>query len=106
MGDAYVRFNYALERERFLGPDFSFGCYTMSVHKHDEGDNGRSFDLDREAWVMLVDFPKDLKNGVARAKAVSGFGILVYWHETDNLARVVAKVYLNDDAKIPDSVNC
>ena len=53
---------------------------------------------------MLVDFPKDLKNGVARAKAVSGFGILVYWHETDNLARVVAKVYLNDDAKIPDSV--
>ena len=31
MGDAYVRFNSALERERFLGPDFSFGCYTMSL---------------------------------------------------------------------------
>ena len=58
MGDAYVRFNSALERERFLGPDFSFGCYTMSVHKHDEGDNARSFDLDRDAWVMLVGFQR------------------------------------------------
>lgn len=29
---------------------------------------------------------------------------MVEWHEPDNLARVVLKVYLNDDAKIPDSV--
>lgn len=31
-------------------------------------------------------------------------GFMVHCHEPDNLARVVAKVYLNDDAKIPDSV--
>jgi len=104
LGDAYVRFNSALERERFLGPVFRFGSYSMKVIKHDEGDNARSYDLDREAWVMLVGFPKDLKNGSIIAKAVSGFGILVCWHETDNLAHVVAKVYLNDDAKIPNSV--
>lgn len=54
---------------------------------------------------MLVAFPEDLKDdSVGIAKAVSGFGILVQWHEPDNLARVVAKVYLNDDAKIPSSV--
>ena len=35
---------------------------------------------------------------------MSGFGILMHWHEPDNLARVDAMVYLNDDAKIPDSV--
>jgi hypothetical protein len=61
LGDAYVCFNTALERERFLGPEFSFGNYTMTMIKHDEGDNARSFDLDREAWVMLVGFPEDLK---------------------------------------------
>jgi len=61
-------------------------------------------DLDRVAWVLLVGFPEDLKNGVVIAKAVSGFGILVHWHDIENLARVVAKVYLNDDAKIPDSI--
>lgn len=48
-GEAFVRFNSALERERFLGPVFSFGSYTMRVIKHDEADNARSFDLDREA---------------------------------------------------------
>ena len=85
-----------------MGPVLLFGNYSMSVVKHDQVENVRSFDLDREAWVMLVGFPEDLKNAVVIAKAVSGFGILVYWHDTNNLARVVAKVYLNDDAKIPD----
>lgn len=103
LGDAYVRFNTALEREKFLGPVFIFGAYYMRVIKHDEVDNAHSFDLDREAWAMLVGFPEDLKNTAIIAKAVSAFGILVYWHETSNLARVMAKVYLKDDAKIPDS---
>jgi hypothetical protein len=76
----------------------------MSVVKHDAADNARSFDLDREAWVMLVTFPEDLKNSAMVAKAVSTFGIMVDWHEMENVARVVAKVYLNDDAKILDFV--
>jgi len=52
----------------------------MIVIKHDEAENARAFDLDREAWVMLVGFLEDLRNAAV-------------------------KVYLNDDAKIPDSVN-
>ena len=71
---------------------------------NNEAENARSFDLDREAWVLLVGFPKDLKNVVGIAKAVSSFGIMVHWHEPDNLTRVVVKVYLNDDAKILDLV--
>jgi hypothetical protein len=51
-----------LDRECFLGLVFHFGQYSMTVVKHDESDNARSFDLNREAWVMLVGFPKDLKN--------------------------------------------
>jgi hypothetical protein len=93
-----------LERERFLGPVFYFGNYAMSMIKHDESKNARTFDLDQEAWVLLVGFLEDLKNSIGIDKAVSGFGILVHWHEPNNLARVVAKLYLNDDAKIPDSV--
>lgn len=104
LGDAYVRFNSPVERERFIGPVFAFGKYSMSLIKHDEADNVRSFDLDQEAWVMLVGFPEDLKSATMIAKAVSSFGIMVDWHETDNLARVVVKVYLNDSAKIPGSV--
>lgn len=54
--------------------------------------------------MLLVGFPEDLKNAVVIAKAILGFGILVHWHDTENLAWVVAKVYLNNDAKIPDFV--
>lgn len=104
LGAAFVRFSSALERERFLGPVFRFGDYSMTVVKHDEADNARSFDLDREAWVMLLAFPEDLRCSSLVAKEVSGFGIMVDWFEIDNLARVIVKVYLNDDAKIPDSV--
>ena len=104
LGDAYVRFRSLLDRERFLGPIFPLGNYAMRVIKHDEAENAHSFDLHRESWVMLVSFLEDLKDSVNIAKAVSSFGILVSWHELDNLARVVAKVYLNDDAKIPKSV--
>ena len=76
----------------------------MTVVKHDESDNALTFDLDREAWIMLVGFPEDLCNASMIARAISGFGIMVHWHEPKTLARVVVKVYLNDEAKIPDSV--
>lgn len=104
LGNAYVRFNSALERERFLGPEFGFGDYSMTLCKHDEGDNARSFNLDREVRILLLAYPKDLKCGVSVAKAVPGFGILVYWHDTETTGVVVAKVYLNDTANISSSV--
>lgn len=104
LSDAFVCFHSALEREKFLGPVFSFGPNTMIVIKHDEAENARTFDLDRETWVMLVGFPEDLKCTNIVAKAVSTFGVLVDWFEPSNLARVVAKVYLNDVGKILDSV--
>lgn len=93
-----------MDRERFIGPVFRFGQYEMSVLRHDEGENARSYDLDREAWVMLLGFPEDLKNSADIAKVVSCFGIMMHWHEPENLARVVVKVYLNNDAKLPESV--
>lgn len=53
---------------------------------------------------MLVAFPEDLMTSAHVAKAMSGFGIMVDWHEMEILARVVVKVYLNNEALIPDSV--
>lgn len=72
--------------------------------KHDEADNARSFDLDREAWLLLIAFPKDLKNSPRIAKPVARIGIMIDWHEMENFARVVVKVYLNDDTEIPSSI--
>lgn len=76
-GEAYVCFGSALDRERFLGPSFTFGNYQLHFVKHDEAENARSFDLDREAWVLIVGFPKDLHTSQIIAKSVSTFGIMV-----------------------------
>lgn len=53
---------------------------------------------------MLMSFPGDFKNNEIIAKAVSGFGLLRYWHDTKNIERVVARMLLHDDAKIPHDV--
>lgn len=104
LGDTYVRFGSPLEREKLLGPVFCFCNCRMTVVKHDEGINARSFELDREAWVMLLGFPEDLRTTQIVAKSVSTFGFMVHWHVDPSLAHVVVQVYLNDDKKIPDSV--
>lgn len=104
VGDAYVRFTSPLDRERFLGPISPFGRYSLSMYKHDGLLNARSFDLNRQVLVMLVAFPEYLRNDAVIARAVSTFGIMVNWHDIENLARVVVKVYLKDGAKIPDLV--
>ncbi|CAN6329297.1 unnamed protein product [Urochloa humidicola] len=105
MGDAYVQFMSPLERERFLGKVFQFGPhYQLHFIKHDEAVNATFQDLDREAWVMLMGFPLDARKNAEIAKAVSGFGLLRYWHDTNYEARIVVRVLLNDDAKIPHDV--
>lgn len=74
----------------------------MTFLKHDEG--VRKHDVDCEVWIMLMLFPNDARNNNAIAKAIVGFGLLRYWYDSTNNARVVCKVHLNDDAKIPDDV--
>ncbi|CAN6311658.1 unnamed protein product [Urochloa humidicola] len=104
IGEAFVTFSSSLERECFLNNVWEFGEYQMHLIKHYEGVNARAHDLDREAWVMLLNFPLDLRQANHLAKAVAGFGLLSHWHQTNYKARVVVKVYLNDGARIPQAV--
>lgn len=89
----------------FLGPIFAFGNYWRLLFvKHDEAENARSFELDREVWVMLLGYPEDLCSTQLIAKSMSSFRILVNWDDGPSVARVVSKVYINDEKKIPDFV--
>jgi hypothetical protein len=76
----------------------------MHFMKHDEGVNARSHAVDQEAWVMLLNYPLDAKNNAPVAKAVAGFGLLCYWHDTNYMARIVVRVILKEDAQIPHDV--
>ncbi|CAN6248991.1 unnamed protein product [Urochloa humidicola] len=105
IGDAFVRFHSPVERERFLGRIIQFSPeYQLSFIKHDAGINVRGRDLDREAWLMVMMFPEDARNNSAISKALAGFGLLRYWYDTDNHARIVVKVHLHDDAEIPHDI--
>ncbi|CAN6363412.1 unnamed protein product [Urochloa humidicola] len=104
IGEAFVTFNSALEREKFLNQVWPLGEYQMHFIKHDEGVNARVHELDREAWVMLLNYPLDLREAQYIDKAVAGFGLLMQWHDTNYKGRVVLKVYLKNEAKIPQAV--
>ncbi|CAD6221146.1 unnamed protein product [Miscanthus lutarioriparius] len=99
---AIVKLEPPVSKEDFGSLASALRVFFQETHQHDEASNAMVFYLDREAWVMLATFPEDVKSASVIARAVSGFGIMVDWHEIENLARVV--VYLNDNAKIPDSV--
>ncbi|KAF8647522.1 hypothetical protein HU200_065348 [Digitaria exilis] len=105
IGDAYVRVLNPVEREHFLNESYQFNSQdTLSFAKHDEGRNARLQTMNREAWIMLMAYPEDAKNNTAVAKAVGGFSLLRYWHDSVNKARVVVKVNLKDDSEIPHGV--
>lgn len=105
IGDAYVGFLSPVERERFLGQDYQFSDrYVLRLGKHDEGRNASLHNLNRDVWVMLMACPEDAKSNNAIAKVVLGFGLLGYWHDSTNRARVVVKVLLNEDSKIPHGI--
>ncbi|RLM93326.1 hypothetical protein C2845_PM08G14400 [Panicum miliaceum] len=107
IGDGFVRFSTPVERERFLDRIIEFGPeYQLRFIKHDEGINVREHDLDREVWIMLMLFPNDARNNICISKAISRFGLLRYWLDTKNNARIPTKVHLNDEARIPNSTRC
>ncbi|CAO2187764.1 unnamed protein product [Urochloa humidicola] len=104
-GDAFVRFMSPVERERFLVRIIRFSPdYQLSFIKHDAGVNVRMRDLDREVWLMVMMFSEDARNNNAISKALAGFGLLRYWYDTDNHARIVVKVHLHDEAQIPHDI--
>jgi hypothetical protein len=105
IGDAFVGFNSPLQRRRFLdGPPLNFGGYSVRFEKHDERDNARALDMDREVWLLLVGYPLDARSNSAIAKAVSGFALLRQVHESNVMSRVVIKVVMNSETQVPPSI--
>lgn len=104
-GDTFVRFASPVERERFLNRVIQFGNgYTLRFIKHDEGVHVRERPLDQEVWLMMMLFPNDARNNTAIAKALAGIGLLRYWYDSTNNARVVCEVHLHDESHIADDV--
>jgi hypothetical protein len=105
IGDAYVGFNSSLQSRRFLdGPPLSFVGYSVHFVKHDEGDNARAFEMDREVWLLLLGYPLDARSTSAIVKAVSSFALLRHIHESNVKSRVIVKVSMNSESQVPSTI--
>lgn len=105
LGAAFVSFDSCLERDRIIREgERQFGPYTLRFVKHDEGENATDCELDRVAWLMLLNFPLDCRHTSVIEHTVLGFGNLLHIRDSTTKARVIMKVLLHDSNEVPDDV--
>ncbi|CAN6335394.1 unnamed protein product [Urochloa humidicola] len=83
-----------------IGPlDFTF-C------KHDEAPvNFRRSAYTREAWLLLLGYPLDLKEIHFVEQVCAGLGQMLQWHSGDNnVGRLLVKVLIEDPLEVPRSL--
>jgi hypothetical protein len=76
--------------------------YSVTFVKRDKGINAREYDLDREVWLMLLEYPLDARSTLTIA--ISGFAMLYHIHESEEMSRIVIKACLNSENLVPPSV--
>jgi hypothetical protein len=109
IGVGLVRFESAAIRDHLI----ETGPHTMdrdeihmfSVIRHDEGFNMRLPVFEREAWVLMLNFPLDYQTNYYINKAVSLFGKLELWHNPRvDMTRVLVKVLIKSLSMVPFSL--
>jgi hypothetical protein len=109
IGVGLVKFQSAAIRDHLI----ETGPHTMdrdeihmfSVVRHDEGLNMRLPVFEREAWVLMLNFPLDYQTNYYVNKAVSLFGKLELWHNPRvDMTRVLVKVLIKSVSLVPFSL--
>ncbi|OEL13939.1 hypothetical protein BAE44_0025042 [Dichanthelium oligosanthes] len=82
------------------------GPLLFNFVKHDEAPkNFKRAPYNREAWIMMLGFPLDLREVHFIEQACAVFGQYLQWNGSDpNTARVLVKVLIDDLLEIPRSL--
>lgn len=102
-GQAYVRFNYILQRDLLIAESpHQFGNGSISFLAHNHAWNNRTALMTHEVWIMLLGLNLDLWTQPLLDKAVSSFGRLLIWEEDlFYQSRAVVKVRVSSLEDIP-----
>src|SRR3954468_10420109 len=105
-GQAYVRFESVTDRDSYINRSpLPFEDVQLVFQKHNEGLNWRSYNMNREAWILIVGFPSDLRNSHEINHATSSFGKFLVWDKVKTTdAAIVIKVRVVALEDIPSSV--
>jgi len=106
LGQAYVRFNHAYERDQMVNESpMVFGNVNISFVKHNEGRNWRRVYFNDDCWVMMLGFPDDYKTERHIHNAVSDFGRLLLWEESNAFpGRIMARVRVTSAQGVPQFI--
>ncbi|CAO2211854.1 unnamed protein product [Urochloa humidicola] len=82
------------------------GPVEVVFHKHDEVPiNFKRSPYTREAWIMLLGYPLDLKEINFIEQVSVALGQIIQWHSTyTNSARLLVKVLIDDPLEVPRSL--
>lgn len=102
-GQAYIRFNYILERDMLIHESpHHYGNGTISFLPHNRAWNNRIAIMSHEVWIMMLGLNLDLWTQPLIDKAVSSFGRLMIWEEDHFYqSRAVVKVRVSSLDDIP-----
>jgi hypothetical protein len=79
--------------------------HVFSIVRHDEGLNMCSPIFEKEAWVLMLNFPLDYQTNYYVNKAVSLFGRLDLWHNPRvDKTKVLVKVLIRSVRLVPYSL--
>jgi hypothetical protein len=77
----------------------------FSFTKHNEGQNWRQIDYNREVWLFLLGFPMDCLSQENLQHAIASFGKLLTWEEDkSNRNRLLVKARVTDLEDVPKHI--
>ncbi|CAN6208615.1 unnamed protein product [Urochloa humidicola] len=106
-GIALYQLEDACQRDTLIAMNpHRVGNLDFNFHKHDEAPmNFRRSPYTREAWLLLLGYPLDLKEIHFVEQVCAGLGQLIQWHSADrNIARLLVKVMIDDPLEVPRSL--
>jgi hypothetical protein len=105
-GQAYVQFAHLRDRDRLVqASPHVFEDVQVSFAKHNEGENWRRAQLDKESWILLVGPPLDYWSTKDVTAMVCKFGRLLAWeNDANHKGRIIDKIRCDQLREIPKSI--
>lgn len=84
LGQAFVRLTHAYDRDNLVRRSpRPYVDIQISFAKHNEGRNWRRVFFNDDCWMMLLGFPDDYKSERHIQNAISDFGKVILWEESE-----------------------
>lgn len=106
LGQAYVRFVHAYERDNLVrNSPLPCGNIQISFAKHNEGRNWRRVFFNDECWLMLLGFPEDYISERHIQNAISKFGKIILWEESSAYpGRILVRARVTNIQNVPQFI--